>query len=175
MKINKVLSVMTGEEQLGLTKEHEFTVRDLDNGNYCINIVPILNGEKGQYSDNADIELKNEWVVAPELTCEQTSANKVLLKWKAPDNIEQYHIVVSTGNTESLLRFINLDFKKYTEFDVAAVAGDMEYEFTYDEDFDPDNGIRIKFEIYGLRHTDSGAEQKSAVSSKILVLKETKK
>ena len=171
MKINKVLGVMTGEEQLGITSEHEFVVDDLTNGGYCINIVPVYNNEKGSYSADANIDLKNEWVIAPELQCEQIDGNQVKLSWKAPANIESYHITVLTGDNASLLRFVDLDYSKLTEFDVPAVEGDMEYSFTYDKEIDTENGTRIKFEIFGIRHTAAGAEQKSAVSSKTLILK----
>lgn len=171
MKINKVLGVMTGEEQLGVTKEHEYVVNDLTNGGYCINIVPALNGEKGSYSTDANIEIKNEWVVAPELSCEQISGNQIKLTWRAPANIETYHITVFTGDNASLLRFVDLDYSKYTEFDAPAVEGDMEYIFTYDKDIDPENGVKMKFEIVGVRHAANGSEQKSAVSSKTLVVK----
>lgn len=171
MKINKVLGVMTGEEEWGRTTDHEFTVIDLNNGGYCINIVPFFNGEKGSYSADANVEVKNEWVVAPELNCEQISNNQVKLTWKVPANIESYHVVVSTGDNASLLRFIDLDYSKYSEFDIDATEGDMEYVFTYDEDIDPENGVKMKFEVYGLRHTASGGEQKSATSSKTIVVK----
>lgn len=171
VKINKVLGVMTGEEEWGRTTEHEFCMIDLNNGGYCINIVPILNGEKGSYSADANVEVKNEWVIAPELNCEQISANQVRLTWKAPANVESYHIVVSTGDNASLLRFVDLDYSKYAEFDVSATEGDMEYIFTYDKDIDPENGVKMKFEVYGLRHTASGGEQKSATSTKTIVVK----
>ena len=62
---------------------------------------------------------------------------------------------------------MDLDFK----FDVEAQEGEMEYIFNYDEELDPENGIKFKFEIYGIRHTSSGGEQKSAVSSKTITLK----
>lgn len=171
MQINKVLGVMVGEEQLAVTAEHEFVLKDLVNGDYCINIVPILGGEKGSYSADANVEVKNEWVAAPELNCEQVGANQVRLTWKAPANIESYHIVVSTGDNASLLRFVDLDYSKYTEFDVAAAEGDMEYIYTYDKDIDPENGVKMKFEIYGIRHTSAGGEQKSATSVKTIVVK----
>ena len=171
MKINKVLGVMTGEEELGRTKDHEFIVNDLNNGGYCINIVPILNGTKGTYSADANIEIKNEWVVAPDLHCEQVGKNQVKLTWKAPENIEKYHITVSRGDNNSLLRFVDLDYSKYTELDLDAAEGDMEYIFTYDEPIDPENGTKLKFDIYGIRHDSSGREQMSSGSSKTVVVK----
>ena len=70
-----------------------------------------------------------------------------------------------------LLRFIDLDYSRYTEFDVPAVPGDMEYMFTCDKEIDPESGLKIKFEIFGIRHAANGSEQKSAVSSKALVIK----
>lgn len=171
MKIKKVLGVKTGEEEWGRTTDHEFTMIDLNNGSYCINIIPILKDEKGTCSADANIDIKNEWVTAPELNCEQISSNQVKLTWKAPANIESYHIIISTGDNSSLLRFVNLDYSKYTELDVDAAAGEMEYIFTYDEDIDTENGVKMKFEVYGVRHTSSGEEQKSATSAKTIVVK----
>ena len=170
VKINKVLGVMTGEEEWGRTSNHEFTKVDLNNGSYCINIVPVLKDEKGTHSADANVEIKNEWVIAPELTCEQIDLNQVKLTWKAPANVEKYHITVSTGDSSSLLRFVDLDYSKYGEFEVDAIEGDMEYVFAYDKEIDQENGLKMKFEIYGLRHTASGEEQKSATSTKTIVL-----
>lgn len=56
-------------------------------------------------------------------------------------------------------------------YHIEAVEGEMEYIYTYDKDIDPENGLKMKFEIYGLRHTASGGEQKSATSSKVIILK----
>lgn len=171
MKINKVLGVMTGEEQLGLTKDHSFTAADLTNGGYCINIVPIYNNEKGTYSADANVDVKNEWVVAPELKCEQLDGKRIRLTWKALANIEKYHITVYTGDNNSILRFVDLDYSKYAEYDLDATEGDMEFVYEYDKDIDPENGIKMKFEIYALRYAGNGSEQRSAVSSQSLVLK----
>ena len=171
VKINKILGVATGEDKLGSTKEHEFIVNDINNGGYCINIVPVLNGEKGSYSADANVEIKNEWVIAPSLSCEQIGDNQIKLTWKAPANIERYHITVLRGDNNSLLRFVDLDFSKYSEFDVDAVEGDMEYTYTYDDQVDSENGTKLKFEIYGVRRTTSGGEQNSAVSGKTVILK----
>ena len=187
----KIMGVMTGEEQLGITKEHEFIIRDLANGGYCFNIVPTYGGEKGTYSVDANVEVKNDWVIAPTLKCEQTGDKQVKLTWKAPANIEQYHITVYTGDNNSILRFVDLDYSKYTEFDLTASEGDMEYIYEFDKDGDSGNDInldisipglidtsinlasgqKLKFEIYGIRHTESGAEQKSATSSQTINLK----
>ena len=109
--------------------------------------------------------------MAPELTCEQVGSNQVKLKWKAPGNIGRYHIVVSRGDNNSVLRFVDLDYSKYTELDLDATEGVMEYTFNYDEPIDPENGVKLKFEIYGIRKTESGKEQNSATSSKAIVLK----
>ena len=169
--IKKTLGVMTGQEEWGRTSDHEFKKTDLANGSYCINIVPVFGDEKGTNSADANVEIKNEWVVAPELVCEQIGANQVKLTWKTSPNVESYHVTVSTGDNASLLRFVDLDYSKYTEFDLDTAEGDMEYIFTYDRDIDPENGLKMKFEVCGLRHTASGEEQKSATSVKTIVLK----
>lgn len=170
MRINKVFGIMTGEEELGRTSGREFSVTDLNNGSYCMNIVPMLKGEKGFYSADANVEIKNEWVIAPELNCEQIGDKEIKLTWKASSNIEKYHVIVFTGDNASLLRFVDLDYSKYEEFDINANEGEMEYIFTYDKAIDIENGIKLKFEVYGLHYTVSGGEQKSATSTKTIVL-----
>ena len=77
---------------------------------------------------------------------------------------------VSAGSG-SLLRFVNLDYKKYSEFDVQAKPGDMEYTFTYKDNIDPETGVKLKFEIYGIRHTATGSEQKSATTTQTIIVK----
>lgn len=171
VKINKVFGIMTGEEELGRTSGHEFSVKDLNNGAYCINIVPVLNGEKGFYSPDANVEIKNEWVIAPELNCEQIGEKEIKLTWKAAANIAKYHVVVFAGDNASLLRFVDLDYSKYAEFDINANEGEMEYMFSYDKAVDIENGIKLKFEVYGLHYTASGEEQKTATSTKTIILK----
>lgn len=171
MKINKALGIVTGEEELGRTKGHEYVISDLTNGGYCIKITPVLNGEKGSQSAEANVDIKNEWVVAPKLETEMLGGRRVRLTWKASPNVESYHITVYTGDNNSLLRYVDLDYSKYTEIDVAAAEGEMEYIYTYDKEIDDENGLRMKFEICGIRHTAQGSEQKSAVSSKTMVLK----
>ena len=84
--------------------------------------------------------------------------------------VESYHVVVSVGSG-SILRFIDMDYNKYSEFDVPAKNGDMEYSFTYKEEIDPNTGIKLKFEIYGIRHAADGTEQKSATTKQTVVVK----
>ena len=69
------------------------------------------------------------------------------MTWDSPKEIGNYHVVVSAGSG-SLLRYVNLDFKKFKEFDIPAKSGKMEYTFNYDQNTDPENGTKLKFEIY---------------------------
>ena len=170
-RINKTLGITRGSDLIGTTNEHEYTIQDLNNGNYCFAVVPTYGRVEGAKSANVDVEVKNEWVVAPSLACETVLPNIVMLSWQAPANIESYHITVYKGDSGSLLRFIDMDFDKYTEFDVDSVEGAMEYTYIYDEDIDPDDGIKLKFEIFGIRHDLSGKEQVSSSSSQIVNLK----
>lgn len=170
VKNNKALFVKTGEEIIGETKEHEFIINDLTNGNYSLSVVPKNQNESGPNSDEINIEVKNDWVTAPKLECEQIGNNQVKLNWTAPENIESYHITVYTGDSGSLLRFVDGDYKKVSENDVDAVAGPMEFIYTFEGSADNDAAIRLKFELYGIHHTQSGDEQKSAVSSATIVL-----
>ena len=47
----------------------------------------------------------------------------------------------------------------------------MEYTFTYDENIDSKDGVKLKFEIYATRKTEKGAEQKSATSKQTITVK----
>ena len=62
-------------------------------------------------------------------------------------------------------------YKKFKEFDIACKPGNMEYTFTYDQNIDPENGTKLKFEIFATRKTEKGAEQKSATSAQTIILK----
>lgn len=170
VKINKTLGIKTGEEELGTAKENSFVINDLLNGSYAIAVAPVLAGEKGSASVETNVNVQNDWVIAPVLVCEETGNNSVRLTWNAVEGVESYHITVSKGDNESLLRFIDLDYSKYAEYDLPAVAGEMEHLFTYEDEINPETGMKFKFEIYGIRHTGSGDEQKTAASSKSLTI-----
>lgn len=170
LKLDKLLVVKKGQEEVGVTDEKEFVIKDLMNGKQIFAVVPILGKEEGIASDEVIEEVKNEWVLAPELECDAVDSNTVELQWESSKEVESYHVTVYTGSG-SVLRFINRDFKEYDEFDVPATEGDMQYEYNYDGSVDQENGARLKFEIYGIRHTANGVEQQSATSSQTVVLK----
>lgn len=164
-----ILGVKKGEKEIGKTKEKTYTIEDLMNGKYTYAVIPTLTKEEGLPSATVDVEISNTWVVAPSLTCEQGEKGEVILKWSSPQEVESYHVVVSAGSG-SILRFIDLDYKKYTEFDIPAKKGDMEYSFIYKDDIDPNTGIKLKFEIYGVRHAADGSEQKSATTKQTIIV-----
>ena len=170
LRYDKVLGIKTGEKEVGKTFENEYVIKDLLNGNYAYAVVPLYSGEQGLTSEEASVEVQNNWVVAPAIECELGKDKQVILKWSSPESIESYHVVVYVGSG-SLLRFVNLDYNKYSEFDVQAKSGDMKYIFTYQDSIDPENGVRLKFEIYGVRHAANGKEQKSATTTQTIVLK----
>ena len=171
MKINKKLMIKTGEEELGVTAEREFVIDDLLNGDYYIAVVPRYNGEAGFASEEASVSVSNEWVVAPVLTCEQTNKKAVTLTWTAAPGVETYHITVYKGDNESLLRFVNLDYAVYEEYDIPAENTEMEYVFKYDGEISEEVGERFRFEIYGVHHTSTGEEQKTALTRQLLTMK----
>ena len=166
----KVLVVKKGDKEIGRTDKKEYVVKDLMDGKHTFSVKPVYKNETGFESDEQTIEVKNNWVAAPAISCTLKDDNVVLLTWDSPKEIKNYHITVSAGSG-SLLRYVNLDFKKYKEFDIPAKQGKMEYEFTYDQSIDAENGTKLKFEIYGSRETDKGEIQKSATSSQTIVLK----
>ena len=170
LRYDKLIGVKKGETEIGETSEKEFVVKDLMNGKFSYAVVPLYSREQGIASEEIQVEVKNNWVVAPVLDCTLGSNKQVSLKWASPQGVESYHIVVSAGSG-SLLRFVNLDYKKYSEFDVQAKPGAMEYMFTYKDNIDPETGVKLKFEIYGIRHTATGSEQKSATTTQTIIVK----
>ena len=170
MKIDKLLVVKTGETEIGRTTDRKYVIDDLMDGNYFFAIVPSYSQEDGFESNEAEVEVKNNWVVAPSLKCELLDNDDIILKWSSPENIDFYHITVYTEG-DSLLRYLNLDYKKYDEFDIKAEPGDMEYTFTYDQSINSENGLKLKFEIYGIRNTANGEEQKSATTTQTIEIK----
>lgn len=174
VKVEKALGIKTGEIELGTTRENTFIINDLMNGVYALSVVPILENEKGAASAEASVSVVNDWVAAPVLTCEESSGNHVRLTWLSAEGVESYHLTVYRGNSESLLRFIDLDYSQYAEYDLAAVAGEMEYLFAYDDAINPETGVKLKFEIYGIRHTGRGEEQRTAASAKTMTIGQEK-
>jgi len=166
-RIEKVLGIRRGEKVLGKTPEREFVVEDLMNGEHSFVVVPVYAREEGLASGEASVDVKNDWVAAPVLTCELLENDRIRLTWSAAEGVESYHIIVYAGSG-SLLRYVNLDYKKYTEIDVSAGEGEMEHIFHYDNSLAADSGIKLKFEIYGLRHAADGSEQRSAASTQTI-------
>lgn len=163
VRVNKLFGVKKGEDVIGRTTEHEYVINDLVNGKVDFAVVPVYEMERGDISDEMTVEVANSWVAAPEFFCEAISDNKVRLTWIATSGVESYHIVVYAGSG-SLLRFVNLDYKKYQEFDIQATDEKMEYVYEYGDELVTDTGVRLRFEINAVRHTANGTEQKSSVS-----------
>ena len=170
VRYDKILGVKKGEAIVGKTPEKEFIIKDLLNGKYTYVVVPVYDKEEGLASEDVSVELQNNWVLAPSLECSLGKEKEVILKWSSSQGIEKYHVIVSAGSG-SLLRFVNLDFNKYKEFDVQAKPGEMEYKFTYEDSIDPELGVKLKFQIYGIRHAADGTEQRSATTSQTIVVK----
>ena len=170
MKLDKKLGIRTGEEELLVTREHNCIISDLMNGDYVFAVVPRLEKENGFASDEAAIRVQNEWVAAPVLSCEQSAECSVRLSWQAAEGVSSYHITAYRGDSDSLLRFVNLDFSKHAEMDVPASAGEMEATFIFDGEIDQEMGVKLKFEIYGIRHAQDGTEQQTALSSQMMTL-----
>ena len=170
IQIDKVLNVKKGEKELGTVTGNECVIKDLMNGSYSFAVVPVYEKEQGFLSEEATAEIQNNWVIAPTLECIPGKDQQILLKWTSAEGVENYHFTVSAGSG-SLLRFVNLDFKKYDEFDVKSTPGAMEYTFIYDQAIDSENGVKLKFEVYGVRHATRGGEQKSATTTQIVTIK----
>ena len=170
VKQDVFLGIKKGEEEVGKTAEKEFVINDLMNGKYTYAVIPVYAGEEGFSSEGVTVEINNNWVTAPVLKYEKENNNQVVLKWNAADGVDKYHITVFVGDG-SLLRFVNLDYKKYEEFDIDATPGSMEFTYKYDQPADLENGVNLKFEIYAVRYAADGTEQKSAASAQTVMLK----
>ena len=170
IQINRVLNVKKGEKELGTVKGNECIIKDLMNGEYSFVVTPIYAKEQGFSSNEASVKIQNNWVVAPTVECIPKNNHQILLKWTSPEGVESYHVTVSVGSG-SLLRFVNLDYKNLEEFDVKATPGTIEYTYTYDQEIDSESGVKLKFEVYGIRHATRGGEQKSATTTQVVTLK----
>ena len=170
VRYNIKFGVKKEESEAGQTGEKEFVIKDLLNGKYTYVVVPVLADEQGNASEEAEVEVRNDWVAAPAVECTPGGPGQAVLRWISPPEIESYHVAVSAGSG-SLLRFVNLDYKKYSEFDIEAQPGQMEYVFTYEDEIDPEAGVKLKFEVYGVRHAADGTEQKSAETAQTIVIK----
>ena len=169
-EISKTMGVRRGKKVLGRTTGNEYVIRDRMNGSYYYTITPVHGRQVGIASEDAAVDVKNDWVAAPAFTAEVLSGRKIRLSWDAAPGVESYHIIAYAGSG-SLLRYVNLDFKKYGEYDVSVSGDKVTYTFTYREDAVSDNGARFRFEIYGLRHDAGGAEQHSTSSKQTVVVK----
>lgn len=171
VKYDKLVVVKTGEKEIGITApgEREFEITDLVNGKYTFAVIPVLGKETGNVSEAVTIDVSADWVTAPELNCSVTGSNEVTLSWISSPRVESYHITVSVGSG-SLLRYVNLDFKKYLETEVPVGGETMEYIFRYPETVDSEDGVKIRFEVYGIRHTADNTEQTSSTSKQMIIL-----
>lgn len=169
IQFTKKLGITTSKKQIAIVSEKHYEQKDLMNDKYFFAVVPVYNGEKGNASEEITIDVNNEWVIAPELKCEQLDDKTILVTWKAAQNIECYHVTVYLGNNESVLRFANLDYNKYSECNVQVEGDIIEYRFEHEVTVNTEE--RIKFEVYGIHYAEDGTEQKSAVATQLMVLK----
>ena len=171
VELGKQLGIKTKETNLGRTSKSEFVVKDLMNGKHVFADYPIYENNRGISSASVGLEVMNSWVIAPTLYCEIKQDNNVLMKWTSPNGIESYHLTVSAGS-RSLLKFINLDYKKYKELDIQAKPGSMEYTFSFNDiNIDAGDEVKLKFELVGIRHAANGDEQRSAATTQTFIVK----
>lgn len=164
-RLKKTFGVRSGVEEVAVATSNTCVINDLLNGSHAYVVVPRYAGEDGEESEAATIEVRNDWVVAPVITCEQSGKNAVTLTWTAAEGVISYHIIVYTGDNESLLRYVNLDYTKYAEYDVAADSTEMTFTFVYGEEIDPEMGEKVKCDVYGVRYTADGKEQKTSTTT----------
>ena len=166
LRYDKVVMVKKGEEEIGSTSEKEFAVTDLLNGKYTFAVVPVLDYVQGYVSESATAEVKNKWEKAPILKIEKGTDKQAALKWNAAEGVDQYHISIYAGSN-SLLNKMSLDYKLVDEIDVPFSSGTMEYSYDYSG---LDKGTKLKFEIFAVRYTSAGEEQKSETGSMVITV-----
>ena len=169
LRLVKYFGVKKEWEEIGQTDEHELVVGNLKKGKHNFVIVPTLSGEDGHASEEISEDIK-DLLMPPLLTCSADGDNTVKLRWKADDNVQAYHITVYAGSS-SVLQVLKRDYKMLTDFDVPVAEGEMEYYYQYDGTEDSENGVKLKFEIYGVSVASDGAQKRSATSSQTIVLR----
>lgn len=166
LKYDMLVMVKKGEEEIGRTTEKEFTIDDLMNGKYTYAVVPVLDAVHGFVSEPVTVEIKNNWEITPSFEIENGDNKQATLKWKSAGGVDQYHIRVFVSN-KSLLSKVSLDFKLLEEIDVPFKSGNMEYIYDFSK---IESGAKLKFEIYGLRHTANGDDQKTETGSQTITV-----
>lgn len=171
MRVKKTLGIRAGVEEVAVVAADSCVISDLMNGVYSYVIVPRYSGEVGDESEEITIDVKNDWVVAPMISCSQTGENEVELTWNAAEGVVSYHVTVYKGDNASLLRYVNLDYTKYAEYDIPVDAETMDFVFAYEGEVDSVDGERLKFEVYGVRIAANGDEQRTAMTTKAFVIR----
>ena len=170
MLVEKALGVKTGESIIAATSALQYTLSDLEDGKYCFSIAPTKNGQQGIHSKEMDIEIKNEWSNAPSIEIKSKGNKTVSLAWATHESIVSYHISVYAGDNASLLRFVDMDYSLCAEIDIENNTPQILFEYNYDEEIDPEKGVKLKFEVYGVRYAADGHEQRTSVAEDEITL-----
>lgn len=168
---SKVLMVKTADTLVATTSDQEIILNDLADGSYSFSIVPRLDASKGAASAEASVTVKNTWVEEPKLTLAQVDNHQVKLEWPAALGVESYHIRVLAGDSTSLLQFVDMDYKEYRQFDVPVTGELLSITFSYEDRIDPEKGIKLKFEIRGIKHANNGDELTTRTGSQTITIK----
>lgn len=170
-RVKKTFGIRSGVEEIAVVGNRSCIINDLLNGSHSYVIAPRYQGETGAESGQVTVEVQNDWVTAPVISCVQSGSDAVTLTWAATAGVQNYHITVSTGDNDSILRFVDLDFTKHSEFDIPADTEAMEFVFVYDGEIDPEAGEKIRFEVYGVRYAANGEEQKTSTTTQTITIK----
>lgn len=63
------------------------------------------------------------------------------------------------------MRYVNLDYKKYTELDIEDFEDNVEFSLSFDDGSQFESGDRLRFEVYGISYTADGEEQKTSTTT----------
>ena len=168
---NKAVFITTGESELLRVEGSEAVIKDLQNGNYTLVVTPENEGIKGTSSAEFSVTVNNNWSQAPEVALSQLDSRTAKVEITHIYGIESYYIKVSCGNASSLLRFVDLDYSLYDEYTVDAESPTTEFVFKYEKEAKPEEEIKVRFEIYGIHHSDDGTSHHSATKTSQITLK----
>lgn len=169
---NKAAFITTGESELIRVNGAEAVISNLQNGNYTLVVTPENEGSRGTSSAEYTVAVNNNWSQAPEVILTQLDSRSAKVEITHVYGIESYIIRVSCGNSANILRYVNLDFSLYDEYTVDAKSPVTDFIFRYEKEANPEDVIRVKFEIYGIHKSDDETLQHSATITQQINLKQ---
>lgn len=171
LQISKLFSVKTSELKLLTTGEQEALIPDLKDGKYTFVVVPHMQGVQGTPSEEAHVTIQNTWDRAPEVRIGKEAYNQLRLDWKAVPGIDTYYVRVSVSDSASLLRYVNMAYKEYRYYVLPVQQEDLSLAVVYEGTMEAGEEVKLKIEVWGGKHSQSGAEMLTKTAVETLALK----